>query len=94
MRQFAVSHPRDGSDYAILYAIGEYRWVDHGGYDDYRSTLFIPPHLVDAWMGSECARRGITRESAVEHQEKFSKCYGAEIYAWAAEHLEPETSAR
>lgn len=82
-----LGEARQESSYATLYQAGEYRVLDHGSYDDYRTAVMIPSHLVDAYMAAEVARRGITRETAVAWLAQYRGCVGTEVYAWAETHL-------
>jgi len=72
--------------YARLYQAGEFRVLDHGNFDDWRTALLIPPHLVDAYFGAEAARRAITPEAAAKWLEKYRGCVGSQLYEWVAGH--------
>lgn len=82
-----LGEARHGSSYATLYQAGEFRVLDHGGYDDWRTAVMIPPHLVDGYMAAEVKRRHITRESAAAWLGQYRGCVGSEVYEWAVAHI-------
>jgi len=70
--------------YARLYQAGEYRVLEHGDWDDWRTAIMIPPHLVDSYLAAEVVRQGITCEAAQQWLLKSRGCVGTPIYEFAA----------
>ena len=73
-------------EYARLYQTGEFRVLEHGNYDDWRTALLIPPHLVDAYFAAEAARLRVTADAARAWLANYRGCVGSPLYEWVAAH--------
>ena len=58
---------------------------DFRGYDDYRTTLWMPQDVYRAELAAEVKRLGITPEAAREWLAQYKGCVGTELYEFAAE---------
>jgi len=54
------------------------------GYDDYRTTLWMPQDVYTAQLAADIRRLGITREKAEEWLAQYKGCVGTELYEFAA----------
>jgi len=53
------------------------------GYDDYRTTLWLPRNMYEEYLRHEIDRLGITREKAVVWLAESRGCVGTELYEFA-----------
>jgi len=65
-------------------AYGPVYWEEFRGYDDYRTTLWMPRAMYEERLRREIERLGITPEAAQKWLEQYQGCVGTELYEFAA----------